>query len=210
MGTGLDYFAGLVPVTNQHLSQMATSVLDLDRLTEMILEDVTETMHIRSGAFLIKEETGGEYHLKVHRGIPDLCGQTLFFRKDHPVVVWLAARRTSLPARALQLDPGFIGLWRRERQDLDQALFEKFYRAKAAQEAGIRGTGLGLVLVKQAVEAHGATIAVESRRGEGARFTVIFPLPARLTGALPTTHSEPEVSCSEAATSMACTSHSEE
>ena len=55
-------------------------------------------------------------------------------------------------------------------------LFEKFYRAKAAQEAGIRGTGLGLVLVKQAVEAHRGTIGVESQQGEGTRFVVTLPV----------------------------------
>jgi PAS domain S-box-containing protein len=110
----------------QRLSQMAASVLDLDRLTGLILEDVTGTMHINSGAFLIKEEVGGEYHLRAHRGIPDLHEGALSFRKDHPVVVWLATHRTSLPAQTLHLDPGFIGLWMRERQDLDQIKAEIF------------------------------------------------------------------------------------
>jgi PAS domain S-box-containing protein len=55
-------------------------------------------------------------------------------------------------------------------------LFEKFYRGSTAKEAGIRGTGLGLVLTKQAVEAHGGSIRVESRRGYGTRFTVTLPL----------------------------------
>jgi len=54
-------------------------------------------------------------------------------------------------------------------------LFEKFYRGTAARDAGIRGTGLGLVLVKQAVDAHGGAISVESEPGKGARFTVILP-----------------------------------
>jgi signal transduction histidine kinase len=54
-------------------------------------------------------------------------------------------------------------------------LFEKFYRGTAARDAGIRGTGLGLVLVKQAVDAHGGAISVVSEPGEGARFTVTLP-----------------------------------
>jgi len=54
-------------------------------------------------------------------------------------------------------------------------LFEKFYRGAAARDAGIRGTGLGLVLVKQTVDAHGGTIAVESEPGKGARFTITMP-----------------------------------
>jgi len=54
-------------------------------------------------------------------------------------------------------------------------LFRKFYRARSVSEAGIQGTGLGLVLVKEAVEAHGGTVEVESEPGSGSRFTVIIP-----------------------------------
>jgi len=57
-------------------------------------------------------------------------------------------------------------------------LFEKFYRSWSAEAAGIRGTGLGLVLSKQAAEAHGGTIDVESEEGVGTRFTVTLPIEA--------------------------------
>jgi len=55
-------------------------------------------------------------------------------------------------------------------------LFEKFYRTEAARKAGIKGTGLGLVLVKEAVQAHDGTIEVESELGVGTRFTVTLPV----------------------------------
>ena len=55
-------------------------------------------------------------------------------------------------------------------------LFEKFYRVRSATESGIEGTGLGLVLVKEAVEAHGGRIEVESQMGVGSCFTVILPI----------------------------------
>ena len=51
-------------------------------------------------------------------------------------------------------------------------LFEKFYRVRSAMESGIKGTGLGLVLAKEAAEAHGGRIEVESKVGVGSRFTV--------------------------------------
>lgn len=53
-------------------------------------------------------------------------------------------------------------------------LFGSFFRA--ANAGNIPGTGLGLAIVKRAVELHGGTIAVDSREGEGTRFTARLPL----------------------------------
>jgi two-component system phosphate regulon sensor histidine kinase PhoR len=58
-------------------------------------------------------------------------------------------------------------------------LFEKFYRTETARKAGIKGTGLGLVLVKEAVQAHDGTIEVESELGVGTRFTVTLPVKGK-------------------------------
>jgi PAS domain S-box-containing protein len=55
-------------------------------------------------------------------------------------------------------------------------LFEPFHRAANAEM--IHGTGLGLTIVKEAVELHGGTISVESTINEGTVFTVRLPRPA--------------------------------
>lgn len=55
-------------------------------------------------------------------------------------------------------------------------LFEKFFRVKSDQNKGISGTGLGLVITKGFVEAHGGRITVTSQPGEGTTFSVILPL----------------------------------
>jgi two-component system, OmpR family, sensor kinase len=47
---------------------------------------------------------------------------------------------------------------------------------RGSNVSGIVGTGVGLYLVKMVVELHGGSIAVESRQGEGSRFTVRLPL----------------------------------
>ena len=54
----------------------------------------------------------------------------------------------------------------------EQRVFEKFYRGTGTAAVG---AGLGLAICKGIVEAHGGTIRVESRAGEGAAFRVTLP-----------------------------------
>lgn len=53
-------------------------------------------------------------------------------------------------------------------------LFKPFARGAAVQ-GRISGTGLGLYIVHQIIEAHGGAITVASKLGEGTTFTVILP-----------------------------------
>ncbi|MHC4186413.1 MAG: ATP-binding protein [Planctomycetota bacterium] len=54
-------------------------------------------------------------------------------------------------------------------------VFDEFFRASNAKKTEKDGTGLGLSIVKQIVERHGGEITVESRQGEGTKFTVTLP-----------------------------------
>lgn len=55
-------------------------------------------------------------------------------------------------------------------------VFEDFFRVKNSKTAEIPGTGLGLSIVKKLVEGHHGTVTVESKEGEGTKFTVTLPL----------------------------------
>jgi signal transduction histidine kinase len=55
-------------------------------------------------------------------------------------------------------------------------LFEKFYRVEDAALRNVSGTGIGLYLARQVVEAHDGTIVVDSRAGMGTAFTIRLPL----------------------------------
>jgi signal transduction histidine kinase len=60
-------------------------------------------------------------------------------------------------------------------KDESTKIFEKFYRGKQAVKNSIRGTGLGLTLVKYTVEAHGGTVKAVSERGWQTVLTVNLP-----------------------------------
>jgi two-component system phosphate regulon sensor histidine kinase PhoR len=59
-------------------------------------------------------------------------------------------------------------------EDALPRLFERFYKTDPARTG--TGTGLGLAIVKHIVQAHGGEVSVESREGEGSRFSFTIPL----------------------------------
>ena len=55
-------------------------------------------------------------------------------------------------------------------------IFDRFYRTDAARTHAKAGTGLGLAICRWIVDAHDATIHVNSQLAAGSTFTVRFPL----------------------------------
>lgn len=58
-----------------------------------------------------------------------------------------------------------------------EKIFERFYRADPSRvRSNHEGSGLGLAIVDAVMRAHGGQVSVASKAGEGATFTLFFPL----------------------------------
>jgi signal transduction histidine kinase len=87
--------------------------------------------------------------------------------------VILSARNGDEPLRVEVTDTG-IGI---PQEEMGQ-LFSRFYRASTATRRAIPGTGLGLVIARAIVEAHGGTISLDSTEGKGTKVAVTLPRQA--------------------------------
>lgn len=77
-------------------------------------------------------------------------------------------------ALAIEIADHGIGIPRAEQAKI----FEKFYRVGNGLVHDVKGSGLGLSLVKHIIEAHHGTISVESDVGKGSCFRILLPLTA--------------------------------
>ena len=64
-----------------------------------------------------------------------------------------------------------IGLSPRDRE----RIFEKFFRVEHGMVHDVKGSGLGLSLVRHIAQAHGGRVEVESSLGQGSTFTLVIP-----------------------------------
>lgn len=104
--------------------------------------------------------------------IANLLGNALKYGEPgHHVRIVAATQPGSVEIRVS--DTGF-GI---DAEDLPH-IFDAFYRGRSVAEGTIRGTGLGLSLVRRIVEAHDGTVNVESTAGMGSCFTLRLPVAA--------------------------------
>jgi PAS domain S-box-containing protein len=85
--------------------------------------------------------------------------------------VTVGARRNADRVEVRVIDEG-MGIPAAERE----WIFRKFYRAESAARDGAAGTGLGLFIAKELVNAMGGRIWVDSTEGEGSSFAFELPV----------------------------------
>lgn len=88
---------------------------------------------------------------------------------DKPVsVIWKENALGEIILTVSDQGPGI------DEQDL-MHITERYFRGSHTTAEQIHGSGLGLSIVEQAAQKHGAVLNIESRMGEGSRFSVLFP-----------------------------------
>ena len=98
----------------------------------------------------------------------NLVSNAVKYSPDGGLVRVIAAREGTQIAVLIE-DRG-IGIPEADRE----RVFERYYRG--SNTSGIGGSGVGLSLVRTIVDLHKGTIALDTREGEGSRFTIRFPV----------------------------------
>jgi signal transduction histidine kinase len=114
---------------------------------------------------------------------PDAIAQALMNLLDNAVKYSAASKEIHVRLREKD---GFISISIRDHgigipPEEQRKIFEKFYRVSTGLVHDVKGSGLGLSLVKHIVEAHKGRITVESEPGRGSTFTIHLPVAGKLT-----------------------------
>ncbi|MGB7876820.1 MAG: HD domain-containing phosphohydrolase [Anaerolineales bacterium] len=102
----------------QRLSQTTASLLDLDKITQIILSDLVETMHIGHAAIFIKRNSDNSFHLHAEKGAPKI--PAMEFSQNHPVVKWIGHQNQILSKNDLSVNPIFKAMWKKELDYLNE------------------------------------------------------------------------------------------
>ena len=188
---------------DQREAFLAVIADETSRLSALV-EDVLDTSRIEAGTFgytfddvdlagILREATAaaeiGQDEVRLEVEIPpalptirgdrerlrqlvdNLLGNAIkYSRNGEAVEVAATARNGAVEVRVRDSGPGIAA----EDHGL---IFEKFGRA--GNKDARPGTGLGLFISRSFAEAHGGTLRVDSRLGEGAAFTLTLPIEPR-------------------------------
>lgn len=183
-------FLGHILQDSRHLLELINGILDLSKIEAGRLELQKEQMNFASClqeiiAGIQQQAVAKNIHVEVHneyRGnlyadrlrikeiFYNLLSNALKFTPEGGNVCVEAVVQDH-ELHVMIRDSG-IGV----HPDEHQTIFEKFYQVGSTTKGTREGTGLGLPITKKLVELHGGQIWLESRPGEGSRFSFTLPL----------------------------------
>jgi len=180
--------ARLIGKQSVHLNQLINLILEISmwERTQFQLDkkevDIGELMHdivdsFRTGnnRVVIQEDysfKGQKIRLDVvyfTTMINNLLSNAVKYSDKDPVI--RVEGRENREGIVISITDNGIGIG---KQDLKH-VFDKFYRVSQGNIHKTKGLGLGLYYVKRIAEAHGGSVTVESKPGEGSTFTITLP-----------------------------------
>ncbi len=108
----------------------------------------------------------------------NLLSNAIKFTRESGEIEVGASQENGIETKVWVKDNG-VGIPDREVADL----FQKYRQTTSGKDAQQKGTGLGLVICKMIVEAHGGKMWVESDEGKGTTFFFSLPIETRETSA---------------------------
>ncbi len=150
----------------------------IEELTEKIIKQLQPLFHRKKVALILEAEAPiPDFTLDKNRYkqiLVNLLNNALKYSSSRQsVVVKLQNDKTGLTVEVKDQGDGI------PEADLPY-IFERFYRVDASRTRATGGLGIGLAIVKELVEAHGGTVTVESKVGEGSSFILEFRHSAKL------------------------------
>jgi len=185
-GTARDY-AGIITRESDRLAHLIDNVLDFARLErgkasyhfaegrlEEVVERALDVCRYRLDKERIRLRTDIRDDLPPVRMDQDAMALVLLNLVDNAVKY---AGDGGEVAVELARTPGGVALSVRDRgagiaADEQGRIFERFYRATSARTRNVRGSGIGLSLVKHIAEAHGGAVWVEDATPHGSTFVL--------------------------------------
>ncbi|MCK4801623.1 MAG: HD domain-containing protein [Anaerolineales bacterium] len=116
----------------QTLSSRVASILDIYEITNMILEEVSSTLHISIAAFFLRDEASGRFTLTTQIG--NEGAQSVEFRRGHPLVLWISSHDDPIIRHDIEVLPQFKSITLNEKQNLDDLNAELFIPIKVQDD----------------------------------------------------------------------------
>ncbi|MCI0482264.1 MAG: HAMP domain-containing histidine kinase [Candidatus Dadabacteria bacterium] len=184
-------YYGIISAESEQLTNLANNILDFSRIERgrkkydfkdndvtkvvastverfknyMVHESCTVDLEIGGGIPLIKIDADS-----IAQAVTNLLTNAFNYSPfDKNIKVRVVKRPSEVAIEVI--DKG-VGIPRAEQKKI----FRKFYRVPN-KRMEVEGSGLGLTLVKYAVEAHGGRVTLDSEEGRGSKFTLLLPIP---------------------------------
>jgi len=180
----------IINQTAEHLSNLVHNLLDLSKIQAVDQDIPTEILDLNqvvtdsvrmlapmaaAKCITLKSETIGSVYiagnsLSLSRILSNLTSNAIKFTKDGGSILVKSQSHgdgkviLSVTDIGIGMTPEKLGI-----------LFDRFSKASTKGTAGEKGTGLGMSITRNLVEAHHGKITVESRVGEGTTISVMFP-----------------------------------